>query len=112
MLEVPHYFTAAKDSCYNGRIFLPMLALSHRDLNDFSQHFGPTIVFDVIGLTTAIFEGFNFFRLAFGLSFFARASWVQSASLHLDQMGFWGGMITLIFSINLSSVKRFGRYPH
>ena len=49
----------------NSHSSLTMLALSHIDLEDFSQHFAPTRVFDVTSFSACVFDGPAFIFLWF-----------------------------------------------
>jgi hypothetical protein len=57
MLEVTGYFTGFDDGGYNRHLSLTVLTLSHIDLEDFSQHFAPTRVFDGTLVCTVTFDG-------------------------------------------------------
>jgi hypothetical protein len=64
MLEVTGYFTGFDDGGYNRHLSLTVLTLSHIDLEDFSQHFAPTRVFDgTLVVSRKINPLFDLFRL-------------------------------------------------
>ena len=63
MLELACHFTALNDGGNNRHLSLTMLALSHIDFKNFSQHFAPTKVFDGTLICAATVDGPAFFFL-------------------------------------------------